>query len=73
MRRHPVTGELVGPLKTSFRLADLITALGDDPAPEDGKKRAGLGIPYSQIVELLKKMCEKGAVKADFTPGPLTQ
>lgn len=72
MRKHPVTGGLMGPLKTSFRLADLIKALGDEPAPEDEKRRAGLGISYSQIVELLKKMCEKGAVKADFVAGPLS-
>ncbi len=72
MRKHPVTGELMGPLKTNFRLADVIKILGDEPAPEDEKLRAGLGIPYSQIVELLKKVCEKGAVKAVFVPGPLT-
>jgi flagellar basal body P-ring protein FlgI len=72
MRKNPVTGELMGPLKTSYRLADVIKTLGDEPAPEDEKQRPGLGAPYSQIVELLKKMCEKGAVKAEFIPGPLS-
>ena len=70
MCKHPLTGGLMGPLKTSFRLADVIRILGDEPAPEDEKQRAGLGISYSEIVELLKKMCEKGAVKAVFVPGP---
>jgi flagellar basal body P-ring protein FlgI len=72
MRKHPVTGELMGPLKTSFRLADVIRALGDEPAPEEEKLRSGLGVSYSEIVELLRNMCEKGAVKAEFVPGPLT-
>ena len=72
MRKNPVTGELMGPLKTSYTLADVIKTLGDEPAPEDEKQRPGLGAPYSQIVELLKKMCEKGAVKAEFIPGPLS-
>lgn len=72
MRKHPITGELMGPLKTNFRLADVIKILGGEPAPEDEKKRSGLGTSYSEIVELLKKMCEKGAVKAAFVPGPLT-
>ena len=72
MRKHPVTGELVGPLKTSFRLADVIKTLGDEPKPENEKQRPGLGVSYSEIVGLLKKMCEKGAVKAQFIPGPLT-
>jgi hypothetical protein len=67
MRKHPITGELMGPLKTSFRLADVVRALGDVPAPEDEKVRAGLGVSYTEIVELLKKMCEKGAVDAVFT------
>jgi flagellar basal body P-ring protein FlgI len=66
MRKHPITGELMGPLKASFRLADVIRILGDELAPEDNKKRAGLGVSYSEIVELLKKMCDKGAVKAIF-------
>lgn len=66
MRKHPITGELMGPLKASFRLADVIRILGNELAPEDNKKRAGLGVSYSEIVELLKKMCDKGAVKAIF-------
>jgi hypothetical protein len=56
----------MGPMKASFRLADVIRILGDELAPEDNKKRAGLGVSYSEIVELLKKMCDKGAVKAIF-------
>ena len=66
MRKHPITGELMGPLKTSFRLVDVVKALGDEPSPEDEKLRSGLGISYSEIVELLKKMCDKGAVDAVF-------
>lgn len=66
MRKHPVTGELMGPLKTSFRLADVVRALGDEPAPEDEKVRVGLGVSYTEIVELLKKMCNNGAVDAVF-------
>jgi len=72
MRKHPITGELMGPLKTSYKLADVIKFLGSEPSPENDKERVGLGIPYSQIAELLKKMCEKGAVKAEFIAGPLT-
>ncbi len=72
MRKHPVTDELMGPLKASYRLADVIRILGDVTAPEDDKKRIGLGAPYCQIVELLKKMCEKGTVKAEFVAGPLS-
>jgi len=70
MRKHPLTGELMGPLKCSLRVADIIKLLGDEPDPEDNKKRPGLGASYSDIVALLKKMVDKGAVKADFVAGP---
>ncbi|MFA5292258.1 MAG: flagellar basal body P-ring protein FlgI [Phycisphaerae bacterium] len=72
MRKHPLTGELMGPLKCSLRVADIIKLLGDEPAPEDKKKRPGLGVPYSDIIALLKKMVDKGAVKADFIAGKLS-
>lgn len=72
MRKHPITGELMGPLKTSFRLADVIRTLGDEPAPEDEKNRVGLGVSYTEIVELLKKMCNNGAVDAVFAASELT-
>ena len=72
MRKLPATGDLAGPVKTSYKLTDVIRALGEELVPPDDKTKRGLGVPYSQIVELLKKMCEKGAIKAEFVAGPLT-
>jgi hypothetical protein len=70
LRKHPITGGLMGPLKCSTRIADIVKLLGDPPTPKDDKKRPGLGVPYSEIVQLLKTMSEKGAVKATFVAGP---
>lgn len=70
MRKHPVTGELMGPLGCTTRVADMVKVLGDQPQPPDDKTRPGLGVPYSDIIILLNKLVEKGAVKADFIPGP---
>ncbi len=71
LRKHPVTGGLMGPLKCSTRVADIIKLLGDPPSPKDDKKRPGLGVPYSEIVVMLKNMVDKGAVNASFVLGPI--
>jgi flagellar basal body P-ring protein FlgI len=70
LRKHPITGTLMGPLKCSTRIADIIKLLGDPPTPKDDKRRPGLGVPYSEIIQLLKNMADKGAVNAKFVAGP---
>ncbi|MEN6385029.1 MAG: flagellar basal body P-ring protein FlgI [Phycisphaerales bacterium] len=70
LRKHPITGTLMGPLKCSTRVPDIIKLLGDPPTPKDDKKRPGLGVPYSEIIQLLKNMADKGAVNATFIAGP---
>ncbi|MCE5341868.1 MAG: flagellar basal body P-ring protein FlgI [Planctomycetaceae bacterium] len=70
LRKHPITGGLMGPLKCSTRIADIVKLLGDPPTPKNDKARPGLGVPYSEIVQLLKTMSAKGAVKAEFIAGP---
>jgi flagellar basal body P-ring protein FlgI len=73
MRKHPITKELMGPFKCSLRVADLIRDLGE-VTTRDAKDRKliGLGVSYSDIVALLKKMVDKGAIKADFVAGPVS-
>jgi flagellar basal body P-ring protein FlgI len=73
MRKHPITKELMGPFKCSLRVADIIRSLGEvTTRNENDKKPIGLGVSYSDIVALLKKMVDKGAIDADFVPGPLS-
>lgn len=71
LRKHPVTGGLMGPLKCSPRMSDIIKLLCDPPAPKDEKRRPGLGVPYDELLKMLQKMSEKGAVKATFVAGPM--
>jgi hypothetical protein len=70
LRKHPITGGLMGPLKCSTRVADIIKLLGDPPTPKDDKTRPGLGVPYAEIIQLLKNMADKNAVNAAFVAGP---
>jgi hypothetical protein len=71
MRKHPKSTRLFGPLRSSFKLTDVIRVLGEAiPAEDNSLIRPGLGVAYSDIVVLLKQMAENGAVEAQFRAGP---
>jgi len=72
MRKHPARPALVGPLRTSFNLSDIIQVLCDEPLKERGE-RGGLGVSYADMVALLQQMSAKGAVEAQFRAGPLPE
>jgi hypothetical protein len=72
MRKHPQRPTLVGPLRTSFNLSDIIQVLCDEPLKERGE-RGGLGVSYADMVALLQQMSAKGAVEAQFRAGPLPE
>lgn len=65
-----IKDQKLGPvkLKCAFELNDIIRTLCEKPLD---KKFAGLNISYSDVVAILKKMCEKGAVKAEFYAGSI--
>jgi len=71
MRKHPERPSVVAQLKSSFEIGDIIRTLCDEPAKEDAKGRGGLGVSYADAAVLLKQMCDKGAVRAEFRAGPM--
>jgi flagellar basal body P-ring protein FlgI len=72
IRKNPRRGNIMGPIKTTSNVAELIRVLCDDlPAGTDSKGAFGLGASYSDAVALLQTMCQKGMIKADFHLGPL--
>jgi flagellar basal body P-ring protein FlgI len=60
-------------LKSSFKLADIIRTLCEEPAEETAEKPGGLNVPYHDMVAILKQMVEKGLVDAEFRVGPLPE
>jgi hypothetical protein len=70
IRRHPKRPAVVAQAKSSFELGDMIKMLCEEPLKE-GQKGCGLGVSYADAVVLLKLMCDKGAVDAEFHAGPL--
>jgi flagellar basal body P-ring protein FlgI len=71
IRKHPRRPGVVVQLKSSFTLSDIIRILCEKP-PEEGKPgQGGLGVPYADVIALLKLMSDKGAVQAEFWAGAL--
>jgi hypothetical protein len=72
IRKDPARPKLIGPLKSSFKLADVIRTMGE-AIPVEGKPSLypGLGISYSDVIAILKLMCNNNAVKAEFRAGPM--
>ncbi|MBN1806654.1 MAG: flagellar basal body P-ring protein FlgI [Sedimentisphaerales bacterium] len=71
IRKHPRRDGVVLQLKSSFVLSDIIQTLCGEPKEEGKPGKGGLGVPYSDVIALLKQMCDKGAVKAEFWAGAL--
>lgn len=71
MRKHPKRPTVVGPLRSSLDLGDIIETLCEEPVKRSEQGRIGLGISYTDMIALLKQMHEKGAVEANFEAGPL--
>jgi hypothetical protein len=73
LRKHPERPGDVAQLRSSFMLSDIIRTICSKQAKKGERKRGGLGVPYSQMAALLQKMCDKGAVRAEFRTGPLPE
>ena len=71
IRKHPKRPSVVAELKSSFEIGDIIRTLCDEPSKEGAKRRGGLGVSYTDAAALLKQMCDKGAVRAEFRAGPM--
>jgi flagellar basal body P-ring protein FlgI len=72
-RRHPKRPKLIGPLKSGFSVEDIICTLGHTPENDPQKySRPGLGISYSEILDILNKMCQKNMIPASYIEGPLS-
>ena len=58
-------------MRSSFELSDIIRTLCDDPVSEDDDDPGGLGVFYADVIALLKQMCEKNALDAEFYAGSM--
>jgi len=71
IRKHPKRPSVITQLKSSFELGDIIRTLCEEPIEEGEKGRGGLGVSYADAAVLLKQMCDKGVVGAEFHAGTM--
>ena len=71
IRTHPKRPSVIAQMKSSFELGDIIRKLCTEPVTEGEKGRGGLGVSYADMIALLKQMCDKGAIDAEFRAGPM--
>jgi len=71
MRKHPKRTGLVLRLNSSLNLGDIIRTLCAEPSTRRVQDRKGLGVTYADVIALLKRMCDKGAIDAKFHAGEL--
>jgi len=71
MRKVPTRPDVIAQLTSSYELSDVIRTLCEEPLKQGERGRGGLGVSYADMIAVLKQMCDKGAVKAEFRAGPL--
>ena len=71
IRKHPTRPNIIIKLESSFELSDIIRTLCEEPLKKAGEGKTGLGVSYADLIAILKQMCDKGAVEAQFLAGPL--
>jgi len=66
VRRTPFA-KVSEPLKVSLDVADLIRFLGEVPEPDEETGRIkGVGLLYSQVLDVIWSLCRSGAIPARF-------
>jgi flagellar basal body P-ring protein FlgI len=65
-RRTPYRRLVSDPISISLRVADLVCRLAGEPTPDTEGKTEGLGLVYSQVLDVLEALCDQGSIGADF-------
>ncbi len=70
-RKYPTKAGLTGQIKCTYELGNIIQSLSELPPERDQEQTGGLGVSYSDLIALLKQMCDKSVIDAQFHAGPL--
>jgi len=65
-RKIPRTGQMSDTLRLDPQASELIRRLGSEPEPDENGRIDGLALTYSQIVGVLRDLCEAKHIPADF-------
>jgi flagellar basal body P-ring protein FlgI len=70
-RQRDVKPGVLGPVRTSRDLRDVIHALADEPRRTAQGQLSALGVSYADVMAVLQQLTTKRAVAAQFWAGPL--
>lgn len=71
IRKQPRLGAVLGHLRSSYDLAEIIRTLCEEPSKNNDRGGGGLGVSYSEMIALVKQLSDKGAIDAEFRAGPM--
>ncbi len=66
VRKAPVGGGVSPPIDCGLSAKELISLLGGEPPQGTAETVRGLGVDYTSVVLVLAKLCESGALDAEF-------
>jgi flagellar basal body P-ring protein FlgI len=70
IRKEPGRSGIVGQIRSSYNLADIIRVLCEEPRKSTDKGVGGLGVSYSEMIAIVKQLSDKGVISAEFQAGP---
>ncbi len=73
VRKHPTRPGVIGPVATGFEVSEIVRTLGGEAATGAGGQVLGMGASYEEVIAVLEQLVAKGAVTAEFWPGPLAK
>jgi flagellar basal body P-ring protein FlgI len=71
IRKHPTRPGVIGPLRSTPDVGNLVRTLGGETVGGTAGQLQGAGASYTQVIALLEQLSIQGAVAAEFWPGPL--
>jgi hypothetical protein len=66
VRRTPYSGLVSGPIRIGLDVEQMVRLLGGQAGVNDQNRVTGLGMDYAQVLEVVSRLCEDGAIAASF-------
>jgi hypothetical protein len=66
VRRTPYSGMVSGPIRVGLDVEQMVRLLGGEAGADDQGRVTGVGMDYGQVLEVVSRLSEDGAIAASF-------
>jgi len=66
VRRTPYSGMVSGPIRIGLDVERMMRLLGGEAGVDDQDRVSGVGMDYAQVLEVVSRLCQDGAITASF-------